>query len=100
MQLRGSQIPAADILITTKPNLDALHGERLDSVLKLSQLAAENAAAAKVAARHMDVDPDDLNEILAAASAPPMGAPVTPPPGPPPPPVPGPQGPTPEMTLA
>jgi len=107
-RLRGADIPAADIVITTKPTLEALSAERLDSVMKLSQLAQANPAAAKVAARHMDVDPDDLNEILAAVPPPmppgpppgPPGPPGEPPMGPPPPPVPGPPGPMPEMIPA
>ena len=101
-RLRGSDIPQADISITTKPTLESLSAERLDSIMKLTQLATQNPAAAKVAARHMDVDPDDLNDIIAAAP-PLMGPPPGPPPGPmgpPPPPAPGPQGPTPDMIPA
>ena len=99
IRMRGADIPAADILITAKPTLDSLRSERLDSVLKLAQLAAQNPAAAKVAARQMDVDPDDLNDILSAAVPPvPTGGPTPPGPmGPPPPSAPVPPGPSPEM---
>jgi len=103
-RLRGADIPAADILITSKPSLDALQADRLDSVMKLSQMAAQNPAAAKVAARYMDIDPDDLNEIIQSAipPPPPPGPPSGPMPPPPPngPPAPAPQGPPPEMIPA
>jgi len=110
MRLRGADIPAADIVITTKPTLDQLHADQLDSVMKLVNLAQTNPAAAKVAARHMDIDPDDLNDILASVQPPmppPMGPQVGGPPGPggppgtpPPPPAPAYPGPTPAMQPA
>ena len=83
--MRGDDIPAADIIITARPTLDAFNAEKLGGLMQFAQIAQTNPAVAKIAARYMDLDPSDLEDMLSATTPqglPPTGAQAGMPPGP------------------
>lgn len=67
MRMKGSDIPAADIVITTRPTLDQLNAEAIRGAVELAKLARESPALAKIVARRANMDPEDVAQILGEA---------------------------------
>ena len=78
-RLQNTDIPAADILITTRPTLDQLSAEQLNGIKELAAIAQQNPALAAIVARKANLDPEDVAEILKAAQPPMLpGGPMNP----------------------
>lgn len=67
MRMRGADIPAADIVITTRPTLDSLNAEAIRGAVELATLAQQSPALARIVARRASMDPEDVAEILGEA---------------------------------
>lgn len=85
LRMKGDDIPASDIIVSARPTMDQFNADYMDSLQKFAGIAQQNIGIAKVAARRMNLDPEDIDEIMKAATPPPPPAGAPPGGGGPPP---------------